>query len=156
MNNWWANLNERDKWASGLGVSFLICYLFYMLVYAPINEAVQNNSKQLQEKRDTLNWMQTVQQQAGNHHKAQAINRNKLLTVIAGQLDSGPLKPFPYQLQQTGQGDISLFFDKVPYALFLSWLWSLNNDYTISLEQISVEQSPTPGVVKTSALISTK
>lgn len=156
MNAWWANLSERDRWAAGLGAAFLLCYLFYLLVYSPLMASVVFKRDQLLEKKQTLAWMQQVQDEAGSGKTAESITRNKLLTVMATRLDNGPLKPFRYLLQQTGQGEISLSFDAVPYSDFLTWLWELSQEYAISLEQFSVERTATPGVVKSMVLISVK
>lgn len=156
MNAWWANLNERDRWAAGMGFAFLLCYLFYLLVYSPMLSSVKNHSNQLRENKETLIWMKQVQQETDTNKNAQSISRNKLLTVVSAQLANDTLRPFPYQLQQTSQGDILLSFDSVPYTLFLTWLWTLNQDYVITLDQLSIERTKTSGVVKVSVIISTK
>ncbi|MGQ3891292.1 type II secretion system protein GspM [Legionella sp. CNM-4043-24] len=156
MNAWWTNLSERDRWAAIAGVSFLLCYLFYLLIFSPLLSAVKTNRSQLQENRETLAWMKQVQQELGNHKNTQSITRNKLLTVVSAQLGKEAFRPFSYQLQQTAQGDILLTFDSVPYNVFISWLWTLSQDYAITLDQFAIERSKTPGVVKVSVIISTR
>ncbi|WP_083852274.1 type II secretion system protein GspM [Legionella tunisiensis] len=66
------------------------------------------------------------------------------------------LTVFPYQLQQTGAGDIQLSYELVPFNHFLSWLWTLNNNYAIVLKQFSAERTPTAGVVKLQIVITAK
>jgi len=156
MNAWWANLSERDRWAAGLGLSFLICYCFYLLVYGPLLNSITSTSLQLKENRETLAWMKQVKEETGSSKNAESLNRNKLLTVVSAQLSGEPLRPFAYQLQQTAQGDILLSFESVPYNLFLTWLWTLNQNYAITMDQFSIEKTKTPGVVKVSVIISTK
>jgi general secretion pathway protein M len=155
MRTYWANLNERERWIGGLGVACLLIYLFYLLIYSPLNTAVTNGRQQLIEKKETLAWMKDVQHQISNNKKANSINRNKLLTIIAAQLGNKPLQTFPYQLQQTSQGEIQLSFDEVPYSLFLKWLWALNQEYIIVINQLSAERTKTSGLVKLNIVIST-
>ncbi len=62
-------------------------------------------------------------------------------------------KHFSYQLQQTGVSDIQLVFEQVPFNPFMIWLWSFNEKYPISITQLSVDLTETPGVVKLTLII---
>ncbi|WP_419418861.1 type II secretion system protein GspM [Legionella sp. D16C41] len=156
MISYWHNLNDREKWLVGLGVSCTIIYLFYLLVYSPLTAAVKEREKQLKEKQETLAWMQQVRQQVPNEQHLQTLPSSKLLTIIATELNNPNFQKLPYQLQQTGQGDIQLSFDSVPYKLFLTWLWQLNSRYAFSLKQILIEKTSTPGLVKLTVVIASK
>lgn len=154
--NYWHNLNERERWMAIIGSICMLIYLFYLLVYSPLTTAVSTRSKELREKQETLIWMQQVRQQPRSQKTAQTINNTKLLALIGNQLSSNSLQKFVYQLQQTGSGDVQLSYDRVPYNLFLSWLWALSNDYAISFKQFSAERTDTPGIVKLMVVITAK
>lgn len=153
---YWISLNERERWILGLGVIFCVVYLFYLLIYSPLANAVHNKSQQFLEKQETLVWMQQVRQQYKNKKAPQVLTSSKLLTVLADQLNATSFKRFPYQLQQTGVSDIQLIFDQVPYNGFITWLWSINEKYTISIKQLNIERTDTPGVVKLVLVIATQ
>jgi len=154
MIAYWQNLNERERWMVGTALAASIIYIFYLFIYSPIMDAVQTRKEQLTEKQETLAWMQNVSQQAGSTKAKESITTSKLLSVIASELNNNALKPFPYQLQQTGTGDIQLSFDQVPYNEFLQWLWALSNKYTITTKQLTIEKTTTAGVTKLSIIIS--
>lgn len=154
--NHWHNLNERERWMAAIGSICVLIYLFYLLVYSPLTTAVNNKSKEFKEKQETLTWIQQVRQQPRSQKRAQAITNAKLLALIGNQLNSNSLQKFVYQLQQTGTGDIQLSYDRVPYNPFLSWLWSLSNDYVLTFKQFSAERTETPGIVKLMVVISAK
>ncbi|WED42093.1 type II secretion system protein M [Legionella cardiaca] len=156
MINYWNNLNERERWMVSIAAVCIGAYLFYLLVYSPLVTAVSSKAAQLQEKKETLTWMQQVRQQPKNKRVPQSITNAKLLALIGSQLNSGALRKFVYQLQQTGSGDIQLSFEQVPMQPFLSWLWALSNDYTVILKQLSVERTDIPGVVKVTIIIAPK
>lgn len=156
MRNFWNNLNERERWMVGIGSLFVLFYLFYLLLYSPLTTAVSNKTAQLSEKQQTLTWMQQVRQQSKKQKVQQSISNAKLLTLIGNQLGTGSLRFFPYQLQQTGAGDIQLSYELVPFNHFLSWLWTLSNHYGIVLKQFSAERTPTTGVVKLQIVITAK
>lgn len=153
---YWVSLNERERLVLGIGVVFCVFYLFYLLIYSPLVNAVHNKSQQFLEKQETLVWMQQVRQQYKHKKAPQVLTSSKLLTVLADQLNTTSFKSFPYQLQQTGVSDIQLVFDQVPYNGFIAWLWSINEKYTISIKQLNIERTDTPGVVKLVMVIATQ
>ena len=155
MNEYWQNLNERErKMVLAAGVAMII-YLFYLLIYAPLTGAVSTRQQDLKEKRETLQWLQTVQSQALKSMAARSpISENKLLSLITAQLNRPPFKSYPYQLQQTGANEIQITFEQVPFNPFIRWLWGLSSRYKMTLKQLSVSKTPTPGVTKLTVLFS--
>lgn len=153
MKNYWSSLNDRERLTLGLGVVFCICYLFYLLVYAPLTRAVNNASARLSEKKETLQWMQEVRQEYKVKKMPQVLTSSKLLTVLADSLNKTSFKQFPYQLQQTGVSDIQLVFEQVPYNAFIVWLWNMSERYIIVIKQLNIEKTETAGVVKLSLII---
>jgi len=154
--NYWHNLNERERWMAMAGSVCLLIFLFYELIYSPLAATVESKSKELNEKQQTLVWMQQVRQLPKKQKTEQLISNTKLLALMGNQLSSNSLQKFPYQLQQTGAGDIQLSYDRVPYNQFLPWLWSLSNDYAIALKQFSAERTETSGIVKLTMVITAK
>jgi general secretion pathway protein M len=153
---YWSNLNARERWVLGIGVVCCVVYLFFLLVYSPLATAVRRKYQALLEKQNTLVWMQDVAQHHQLKKAPQTLTSSKLLTLLAEQLNTSSLKPFPYQLQQTGMNNIQLDFDLVPYNAFLGWLRSVSETYLISIQQLNVERTNTPGVVKLRLLLATK
>ena len=150
----WKNLNEREKWSVALGGIFCGVYLFYLTIYSPLTRAVASKEQQLQEKRETLAWMQKIQQQYRQTNPVtKKINNSKLLSLIATELSKSTFKTFTYQMQQTGAGDIQISFETVPYNAFITWLWEITHQYTIRLKELHIEHSATPGLVKLNLLI---
>lgn len=156
MINYWNNLNERERWMVGIATVCVIFYLFYLFIYSPLTTAVATKFQQLQEKKETLAWMQQVRNRPTTQKTPQTITSSKLLALIGNQLNTGELRRFTYQLQQTGQGEIQLSFDQVPFSPFLSWLWKLSNDYALNLKQFNAERTETSGVVKLTLIVAVR
>ncbi|QRN03297.1 type II secretion system protein M [Legionella sp. MW5194] len=153
MIAYWQNLNERERWMVVIAALAVMVYGFYLFIYSPLTTAVSTRTQQLNEKSETLMWMQGIKLQGGQHQSPKAIDNSKLLSIIASQLSNKTFNPFPYQLEQTGVGDIQLSFEQVPYAAILRWLWALNNDYRVTLKQIGMDKTDTPGIVKLMVLL---
>lgn len=148
-------MNERERWMVIVAALCLLVYAYYLILYAPLKNKVTQKSTQLIEKIETLKWMKNVKQQGLPSTKKQTVDSSQLLTLLANQLKDNATLRFPYQLQQTGPGDIQLTFDAVPFNIFLGWLKKINDKYTITIKQFTVEHSDTPGVTRLMIIIST-
>ncbi len=154
MKEHWDHLSERERWMVIGGLIFCGFYLFYVLIYSPLNTAIHGKTLQLQDKKETLVWMQQVKKQYKPQQPLQSLDSGQLLTVLAEQLNTAAFKPFPYQLQQIGKGDIQLIFERVPYNLFVEWLWSLSKKYAMTLQQFNIERTEISGIVKAMVVLS--
>lgn len=96
-----------------------------------------------------------IQQQSHTKQtKKQIVDNSQLLTTLATQLKNDTNLKFPYQLQQTGSGDIQITFDSVAFNLFITWLEKINQRYAITVKQFEADRSKTPGVTRLMILLS--
>ncbi len=154
MKTYLSTLNEREKWMLIGSVLCLILYCYYLFLYTPLSHQVTQKSTQLVEKIATLDWMKKIRQQNHKSKTKETVDNSQLLTILATQLKEDSTLKFPYQLQQTGSGDIQLTFDAVAFNLFIAWLEKINERYAVSLKQFNAERTPTPGVVHVMVLLS--
>lgn len=156
MKSYLNTLNEREKWMVIGAALCVFIYSYYLFLYAPLSNKVEQKSTQLVEKMETLAWMKQVRQQKHASPAKQVVDNSQLLTLLATQLKDNETLKFPYHLQQTGSGDIQLTFDEVPFNLFMEWLTVINERYTFVIKQFEVSNSATPGVTKLMIIITTK
>lgn len=148
MNFDWHHLNERERWMVGFCAVFCALAACYWLLIAPIQKTVATKSEQLSEKQATLSWMKQVRGQSQSLKAQATLSNTQLLSLLVTELRHASFQAFPYELQQTNQGDVQLSFQKVPYSVFVPWLWSVSKKYPVAVKQLNVEQTDTPGVVK--------
>jgi general secretion pathway protein M len=153
MKSYLSSLNEREKWMVAGALLCLILYCYYIFLYVPLSHQVGQKSTQLVEKISTLEWMKKVRLQNHKPKTKKTVDNSQLLTILATQLKEEFTQKFPYQLQQTGSGDIQLTFDAVAFNSFIDWLEKINEKYTFTLKQFNAEKTPTPGVVRLMILI---
>lgn len=154
MKAYLSALNEREKWMLIGAVLCLILYCYYLFLYTPLSHQLTQKSTQLAEKTTTLDWMKKVRQNNHQSKTKETVDNSQLLTILATQLKEDSTLKFPYQLQQTGSGDIQLTFDAVAFNVFIAWLEKINERYAINLKQFNAERTPTPGVVRVMVLLS--
>lgn len=154
MKTYLHNLNDRERWMVIITAIVVFIYGYYLVLYAPLHNKVQQKTEELTEKTQTLDWLQKVRQQKHAGPKKKQIDNSQLLTLLATQLQKNDTLKFPYQLQQTGSGDIQLSFAKVPFNVFMSWLAAIDNKYTMKVKQFDVERTDRPGVCKLVVILS--
>ncbi|HAT1773038.1 TPA: GspM family type II secretion system protein LspM [Legionella pneumophila] len=155
MKTYLNTLNDREKWMVIIAGISLLIYGYYLLLYAPLSNQVNQKSTQLIEKTETLEWMKQVRMQKRSAKRKESVDNSQLLTILASQLKNNKTLKFPYQLQQTGSGDIQLTFDAVPFQNFIQWLAKINELYSINIKQFDVERTSTPGVTRLMIILST-
>ncbi|CAM4397265.1 MAG: hypothetical protein LEGION0403_FIIPPAGN_00819 [Legionella sp.] len=154
MRAYLSTLNERER-SMVIGAAIcLVLYCYYIFLYAPLSRQVNQKSTQLVEKITTLDWMKKVKGQNLKPKSKEAVDNSQLLTILATQLKEHTLQKFPYQLQQTGAGDIQLTFETVPFNLFVTWLTKINERYALTIKQFNAEKTPIAGVARVMILVS--
>lgn len=144
IKSYWLNLSDRDRSMLTIGGFVIVMYLFYVLIYAPLTDAVETQSTVWIDKKETLAWMQ---RQRDVKPRSKQVDRN-LLSLFSTELKQSSFATFPYQLQQSGSEHVQLSFDQVPYVDFLLWLRQLNQRYMMTISELTVSKSQTSGVVK--------
>lgn len=148
IKNHFEQLNTREQIMVSVTSVIVIFYLVYLFIFEPITVAQSEALKQLQEKRETLAWMQQVKHHAGQSSRQKVQDTSQLLAIITEQLSQSGLKPFPYQLQQSGGGNVQLSYEKVPFNPFIEWMISFQADYSITVQQLTATKQDQEGMVK--------
>ena len=152
FKSYWLNLSDRDRFVLSVGSVIVFVYLFYLLIYAPLMNAVDSKSKEWVEKKETLIWMKSQEK-----IKIPILKHDSnLLSVFSNQLKHTTFSQFTYQLQQAGIDHIQLSFEAVPYVDFMTWLRQLSQHYTMTITELTAAHSKTPGVVKLKVLVENK
>lgn len=148
MNAYLNSLNEKEKWMVIGTVIALIFFIYFLFLYSPLNNKVSQKSAELSEKMVTLKWMQEVRYQNHSSQTKQKVDSSQLLSALSTQLKKNSNLTFPYQLQQTGSGDIQLSFEVVPFNLFISWWEEISKRYAIVIKQFDAERTKTAGLTR--------
>jgi general secretion pathway protein M len=144
----WGNLSERDQSALSIGGIGLGLYLAYA-AYAPLKQAVLENTRDLAGQRATLLWMKAAESRfTPDQKKKKMLGGSSGLTAFSSAISQSTFHELPYQLQQVEEGVLQLSFETVPYQHFLTWLWSMEARYVLHVKTFNAEKTDTKGLVK--------
>jgi general secretion pathway protein M len=153
MKSYWQQLNERDKIAVVVGAVVALVYLLYALLISPLFSRLEQKALHHTERQQTLSWMKDVRGQQLIKAAPKSVTNTQLLSLLATKLKIDIFRPFPFQLQQIGNGDIQLSFESVPFLMFIKWLKALNQEYNFSVKQLNAQRIETTGLAKITVVL---
>jgi general secretion pathway protein M len=152
MKEWWNNLALREKQMVSLGAVILGALLIYLLLWSPLDNAVSNLRNEIHHNQELLTWMMDADKRLQNlaksgQPKQPAAVSGSLLSIVQKQINRTSLVSSLSQMHQTDSDSVQLTFQKVEFDKLISWLIELTRDQGITITQMTVTPSPTPGVV---------
>lgn len=144
-------LTEREKLLVIISAGFVLFALFYYMLWAPLNSALESNRKAVESQQADLVWVQR--------------NANKAIQLRSSGSTSGNFSgSLPQAVNQTAgrlriaisrmqpQGDeLKVWVDEAPFNDVMSWLQSMESQ-GIKIINLDVVQADTPGTVKVRSL----
>lgn len=148
MKQWWLNRNPREQQLLIGLMIFLFIFISYHFLWAPYQQQKQAQINKLHYQQQLLQWMQQ------KHHEFQALStqsqHKKALTqspaaTLAEALKQENLYSYIDGLEQNSENRVVLRFNQVPFDRFIQFLEHLSRQYAISIEQLNISQTESPG-----------
>lgn len=158
LQTYWESLNQRERWMGCIGATVAILYLLYICIGSPISNAIQAQQQELQDKKETWQWIQQLQSQHSlqMQHPLQTVDASTLLSLLAKEFSKSPLQNFKYTMQQASTDSIQVHFEVIPYPVFMQWLYSFSRQYQFIIQSLQIEHiHMDPGLVKLTIHLST-
>ncbi len=152
--SYWRQWNRRERILVSTMACFLLWYFFYILIENPLQTALTQARAQVQDNQSTLTWVTYMHARLKAIHPAKHVTTSALLGILHEKLNEHAiLHQFPSHLTQHASTQIMLKFEKVPFNLFLDWMWQLNQQYHFEIKQLQTKRSPVSGMVELSCVI---
>ncbi len=147
LQAWYAGLEQREQRMvaiGGVAVAFLILVMGILL---PLQSAVSSAASRNANKREDLAWMQENAAEiraAGNQLPADTGEAPVVLVDRVGR-EAG-LAAALRGTQPSGTG-VRVQLEAAPFDTLVNWLATLDERYGLSIESITVDRAPRPGMV---------
>jgi general secretion pathway protein M len=152
--SYWNRREKNEQKALIAGCVIVFIYAIYIFIYTPIQTMTTTQRLQLQDKRETLNWIQKVRPQIQQTSHAVPIQTTELLSIVQKTLSQAPFKSFPSQLNQSNISDVEVKFQRVPFNALIKWMWDLNEHYQLNIKLFEAQISDIPGVCQAHVILS--
>lgn len=142
-------LQPRERVIVLSGAAVLAVLVLYLAIWEPLVRSHQRNADALQASRALATRIETaaslLQGQSGS-----SVNRSAaLLSVVDQSSRGGTLGKAPTRIQPEGSGEheVKVWLEDVPFSNCLRWLAELQAHYGIQVSSTEIEQGSAPGLV---------
>ncbi len=148
IRQWFKSLEKREQYILLVGAAVVVLYLLFGVMYRGLVEARASYQKQNISQQETLVWMQ------GAVQAIQALKQNSSKVNIAGkslaELSEEAAKSAEVRIgrfQPKNDNEAQVWLEQERFNNVLAFLARLEVDYGLSLEDVSVTSTNTPGIV---------
>ncbi|GLR71446.1 type II secretion system protein M [Agaribacter marinus] len=146
VSQWFKSLSEREKLIVLIGGGVGIIALFYFAIWAPLNQAIDENKSQLSNAKALNVWIQERASRAQLlKQSGQAKRFSGSLTQLVNQTTRGANISVS-RMQPQGEG-LQVWIDAVPFNNLLRWLDTLEKQ-GVTIIQSDISETDNPGIVQ--------
>ncbi len=152
LRNWYDTLQARERVMVVITAVVVAITLFYIALWEPVRNGLQQELKKQQSLQTNLAWMQQAAQQVRSLRASGANAQNRdidspvSLTLEKTAASSG-IKSRIGKLESTGKDKARVRLDNVDFNQMMLWLNTLQNTYGISADSITIDATDKPGLV---------
>lgn len=147
IKTWWNGLILREQQLVGVCAVVLVIGIFYWGIWTPITDAERDAERALLAQQNTLSYVkQTANKIAGLKQSGGPKGFSGSLSAAVTQ--SAKNYGLEITRMQPQGNKIQVWMDEVPFDSLLGYLSDLVQEKGLSLENIDLAQSDTPGFVK--------
>ena len=147
FKQWFEQQSERDQLLLKVMSGFIAFGAVYWLIWQPVNQAVTDQAKRLQQQESLATWVEQQQRKIQSlpaTRSTASTLQGSLVQVLNQTASQRGLKLT--RIQPRGE-EVQVFIDEVEFNLLMSWL-ALLEARGAQILQIDVTEGNTPGMVK--------
>ncbi|NND81473.1 MAG: type II secretion system protein M [Gammaproteobacteria bacterium] len=143
---WWLGLHPRERLILGWGVGLAVVIMFYALIWQPWHKAIAHMETALQERRQSLVWMQQQSERvrSGEFSVAQTALKGtsqSLLAVIEQTAKrSGVRDSIQQMVPSSDQSQVRVVMEQTAFNDWVRWVDVLFREYGVSVIQLTAER----------------
>lgn len=141
----WQQLNAREQMLVSIMSAFIVVFLFYSLVWQPLNTNIAKAAKQLQRRQALLTWVQDKTQQY-SHVSRSGKRINGSLTSIVNR--TSRQKQISVTRMQPQNADLQVWVNEVPFDTLFVWLIQLVEKEGLAIKALDISTADEQGVVR--------
>lgn len=147
MKTWWLGLNTREQRLVGSLGAVMLIFLFYSLVWQPLNDNIINTEKKVARQQELLSWVnQEVSRYQANSGNAKKSKNNASLSSIVNQAANRSGIAIT-RIQPQGD-DLQVWIDNIAFNTLLQWLEQLSQQHGLMIKNIDLDATDINGEVR--------
>lgn len=159
FQHFWQQCNERERILLSLMSIFLGFSVVYLTLWQPAKEGIEKLERRLPQQHNTLLAVQTLAAQIKTYRSTGSpptIDAETLKQHLLNTLNQFQLKPSSLDIKKNSTHyGIDIHLEMVYFSHWLQWLEQIQNNQILTIENISIDASNSPGIVSLKATLFT-
>lgn len=141
----WQQLNAREQSLIIIMSVVISIFLFYSLVWQPLNDNLAKAATKLDKRQQLLHWVQEKSQQYQQLKPRGKLTGGSLTGIVNRTAHRQQIKVT--RMQPQGD-DLQVWIDEAPFEQLLNWLEQLVVNEGVIIKAIDISKADTAGVVQ--------
>jgi general secretion pathway protein M len=155
LRNWYAGLQEREQRTVAIGAIFLALTILIGGILMPLQSAVSRAVKETDTRREDLAWMRVnAPEVRAFGDQVPADTGEAPVALVDRVAREAGLASALRGTQPNPAGGVRVQLEAAPFDTMIAWLDTLDRRHGLSIESITVDRTPAPGMVNASVSFS--
>jgi general secretion pathway protein M len=151
LRTWYANLQQREQRVVTVGAIALGLIILIGGIIMPLQSAVSSAVKGTETRREDLAWMRVNAPEVAALGGQLAVDTGEAPVVLVDRVGrEAGLGNALRGTQPNATGGVRVQLEGAPFDTMITWLDALDRRYGLAIESITVDRTPTPGMVNAS------
>jgi len=139
---WWNARQQRERQIVIVGAIFVVIFIFYEALWAPVEKARHLAELALQQTRTVANRLEAVATEVAQNRGAGggAFRTMPLLSAVDQATHRPELGKEPSRIQPENEREVKVWLDDVPFDALVTWLNLVNTQYGIVIASAELER----------------
>ena len=134
------------------GIVLVVIFLLYQLVFSPMQNSIDKKQQILNNKIQTLHWMQQAsveykQLQKNKPKQKASFSNDSLLTIIDQTTVKLNVRSFIRRIDPEGKNQVQIWLERINFDDLIHLLNILQRNHNISIENLSVNRQTDQALV---------
>jgi general secretion pathway protein M len=151
LQNWYGGLQEREQRVVAGGSVALALIILIGGILMPLQSILSSAVKGIETRREDLAWMRVNAPEVRTQGSQLPADTGEAPVVLVDRVarEAG-LASALRGTQPSTTGGVRVQLEAAPFDTLITWLDNLDRRYGLAIESITVDRTPTPGMVNAS------
>ena len=150
INLWYNSLSLRDKNLLIAISCLLLVTLFYLIVWEPIHQGLDQQQQKFKSQQDIYSWMQSASNEVKTLKRSgtrKAPSKQPIALTLENSANVSGLKKHISKIESSGKSGARVKIDSASFDQLLVWLNTLEQKHGVAITTASIERNDKAGTI---------
>lgn len=153
MKEWWDSLQAKERLMAAIGAIFVAIAILYLMVWSPIADSRDNKKIRIENKRETLTWMNQKRQEVEHLKRInpnlfnQATDNRSLLAIVDTGAKQMGIRSSITRIDPDGENKAQIWLEDMSFDYLIVLLGELERRNHVQVADASLSKSEQIGKV---------